>query len=531
MKRNRLTFIVAVLLIGSLLAGCGGGNKPAANVGGGTSGGGEEAVLYHAYISTPYVTLDPSSEQSNGIMVLQNVYETLTRYNELTGEVEPLLATQWSVSEDGLTWVFTIAEGVAFHDGSFMNAQSVANSINRTIDLGMGAAYIWDSVESIEASGDYEVTFTLSYAAPLDLIASAGYAAYIMSDSVVDKDTEWFNQGNDGGTGPYTIDQATGDTIVLKAFEDYRGGWQDNQYKNIFIKEVSESSARRQLIETGEAQIASDFSSTDLDALRGMTDKVNIYEAGTFTNVLLCLNTESEPMSNADFRRAMAYCFPYDEAIESVLDGNGVQSYGMIPGGLWGHDESLFQYTTDLDKAREYLDKSGIDYEGLSLLMAYPNGFDEYASWGQLLQVNLKQLGISLELRSMEWDAQWAQAQNNDPSTRQDFFVFQWWPDYPSPAAWFDVLVHSEQDITFNLAYVNNPEFDAMCEEANALVVSDRDKAETIYIELQKKLVEDCPYIVPYDSMRAYALSPVISGVHENPAYATAVQYYSVTHN
>ena len=521
MKKRTFTIILAALLVFSMLAGCTGGDKPA--------NGGEEAVLYHAYISTPYVTLDPSSEQSNGIMILQNVYETLTRYNEETGDVDPLLATAWTPSEDGLTWVFTIAEGVVFHDGSALNAQSVVNSINRTITLAMGAAYIWDSVESIEASGDYEVTFKLSYAAPLDLIASAGYAAYIMSDSVLVKDTEWFNQGNDGGSGPYTIAQATGDTVVLKAFEDYRGGWADNQYKNVYIKEVSESSARRQMLETGEAQIASDFSSTDLSALRGMTEKVSIYEAGTFTNVVLCLNTASEPMNNADFRRAMAYCFPYVEAVESVLDGNGVQSYGMIPGGLWGHNESLFQYTTNLEKAREYLDKSGIDYDGLSILMTYPTGFDEYASWGQLLQANLKQLGISLELRSMEWDAQWAQAQNTDPKTRQDIFVFQWWPDFPSPAAWFDVLVHSEEEIIFNLAYVNDPEMDAMCEEANALVVGDRATAEAIYIQLQQKLVEDVPYIIPYDTMRTYALSPAISGVHENPAYATAVQYYKVT--
>lgn len=536
MKRILALCLMLVMLFTAFTA-CGSGGNDSGS--GSAPGNGDSsttappadtAILYHAYISTPYVTLDPRSEQSNGIMVLQNVYETLTRYNELTGEVDPLLASEWSVSDDGLEWVFTIVEGVTFHDGSEMTAKNVESSIRNTIEIGQGASYIWDSVETIEATGDYEVTFTLSYPAPIDLISSAGYAAYIFSDSVLDKNTEWFNEGNDGGTGPYTISQATGDTVVLSAYEDYRGGWSENQYKNVLIKEVSESSARRQMLETGEAQIASDFSSTDLTALRGMTDKVTIYEAGTFTNALLCLNTASEPMSNVDFRRGVAYAFPYQETIDSVLDGNGVQSHGMIPDGLWGHDDSLMQYTTDLDKAREHLDASGIDYEGLSLLMTYPTGFDAYASWGQLLQVNLKQLGIELELRSMEWDAQWAQAQNNDPAARQDIFVFQWWPDFPSPAAWFDVLVHSEESIAFNLAYVNSPEFDEMCETANDLVVNDREAAEAVYVELQEKLLDECQYIFPYDTMRTYAISPAISGVHENPAYATAVQYYNVTY-
>lgn len=524
-KRRKVSLLLALVLGLGLLVACGGDG----NTNGGSAVDGEEAVLYHTYISTPYVTLDPSTEQSNGIMVLQNVYETLTRYNDLTGEIDPMLATDWTVSEDGLVWVFNIMEGVTFHDGSTMTAKNVESSINRTIDLAKGAAYIWDAVEKVEATGEYEVTFTLSYAAPLDLITSAGYAAYIMSDSVIDKDTEWFNEGNDGGTGPYKITKATGDSVVLQAYEDYRGGWSDNQYKNIIVKESQESSVRRQLIETGEAQIASDFSSTDLLALKGMTDKVNIYEAGTFTNVLLCLNTESEPMSNVDFRRAIAHAFPYEDTIENVLDGNAFSSYGMIPRGLWGHDESLYQYDTDLDKARDYLDKSGIDYENLSLLLTYPTGFDEYARWGQLLQVNLNQLGIDLELRSMEWDAQWAQAQNKDPNSRQDIFVFQWWPDYPSPAGWFDALVLSEEGITFNLAYINDPEIDEMCQEANRLSVNNRGEATEIYVELQRKLIDESQYIFPYDNMRTYALSPKLKGVYENPAYATAVQYYNIT--
>lgn len=531
MNKKMVSLLLAAVLSAAALSGCGGGGASSGQPSTQSGGDQQASVLYHAYHSQPYVTLDPSSENSNGIMVLQNVYETLTRYNEETSKVEPLLAVSWEPNEDGTQWVFQLRDDVTFHDGSKMTAQTVVNSIQRTIDKGAGAAYIWDSVEAVEATGEYEVTFKLSYAAPIDLISSAAYAAYIMSDSVTGQETEWFNAGNDGGSGPYTIAQASGDTVVLKAYDGYRGGWQENQYKNVIIKEIAESSARRQLVETGEAQLASDFSSTDLAALRQETDKINIYECGTFTNSLLCLNTQSEPMNNADFRRAMAYAFPYEETINSVLDGSGTQSRGMIPSGLWGHDDSLPQYTTDLDKAKEYLDKSGISTDGMKLTMTYATGFDTYPNWGQLYQVNLKKLGIDLELRSMEWDAQWAQAQNNNPDERQDLFVFQWWPDYPSPAGWFDSLVHSEDKINYNLAYIKDSELDALIEEADKLAVTDRETAGQKYIEVQKRLIDECQYLFLYDTMHIYAVSPSISGIHENPAYATAIPYYNITRN
>lgn len=526
MRRRVLSVLLAAVMAVGALTGC--GNNAANNSGSDTK------ILYHAYNSAPYVTLDPSTEISNGIMVLQNVYETLTHYNAETGEVEPLLATTWTSNDEGTEWVFQLRDDVTFHDGTTMTAQQVVNSIERTMKLGQGGAYIWDAVlesngGSIKATGDHEVTITCGYPAAIDLIASAGYAAYIMSDSVIDQDVAWFNEGHDGGTGPYTIAQATGDSVVLKAFEDYRDGWSDNQYKNIIIKEVAESSARRQMLETGECQISADFSSTDLAALRKETDKVYTSEFETFNNVIMFLNTACEPCSNADFRRALAYAFPYDETVDQIMDGNAVQSVGIVPSGLWGHDDNAFHYTFDLDKAKEYLDKSGVDVSNLTLTVTYLNGDDEYASAMQLYQTNLRKLGINLELRSMEWDQQWAQAQNTDPAARQDMFVFIWWPDYADPVSWFQSLLHSEDTINYNLSYVNDPELDAIIDEAVELTVSDRAAAEQKYIEAQQ-IIADQAYLLPlYDQVHTFVVNNGIQGVYENPAYSNTIAYYNVT--
>ena len=209
---------------------------------------------------------------------------------------------------------------------------------------------------------------------------------------------------------------------------------------------------------------------------------MSILEEPTFNNIVICLNTDKAPLDNADFRRAMAYAFPYEETVNNVLEGAGKQSYGMVPAGLWGHDETLFQYKTDLDKAQEYIDKSGIDTTGMKLQLTFNSGNSMYRNFAQLYQVNLKKLGIDLEIQEMSWDSQWEKGKNPNPADRQDMFVFIWWPDYASPSSWFNTLVKSEDTINFNLAYIKDAEFDQMIEEADTLAVTDRAAATQKYV-------------------------------------------------
>ena len=241
------------------------------------------------------------------------------------------------------------------------------------------------------------------------------------------------------------------------------------------------------------------------------------------------INTAVEPGSNADFRRALAYAFPYDEVINEVMNGNARQSVGTVPAGLWGHSDDVFKYSFDMDKAKECLDKSGIDPSGVKLTVTYMTGDDVYASALQLYQVNLRQLGIDLELKSMEWDQQWAQAQNTDPANRQDMFLFIWWPDYADPVSWFTSLLHSEDEIVYNLSYIHDEKLDALIDEAVELTVTDRAAAEADYIEAQRILADEAYYLNLYDQVRTYVVSNDVEGVSENPAYSYTVDYYKVT--
>ena len=167
---------------------------------------------------------DPSVYYGAEPRVILNIYETLTFYNPESGVAEPKLAASWSVSDDGLTWTFSLREGVTFHDGSEWNAAAAKANIDRIRELGQGAAYIWASVSEVEAPASHTLVVTTEYPTPLDLVATSQYAAAMAAPSALEKGSEWFEQGNAVGTGPYRLVQwEKSQQIVLEKFDDYWG--------------------------------------------------------------------------------------------------------------------------------------------------------------------------------------------------------------------------------------------------------------------------------------------------------------------
>ncbi len=520
MKKRSFRMFLVLLMVTILLSGCGSGNTS------NESGSTEKRIAYYAFNTEPYIDLDPSVEYSNGLIVLHNVYETLTRYDQNEETVKPLLAESWTSNEDGTKWTFKIREGVKFHDGTDLNGEAVKKSIDRTIEMKMGAAFIWDSVEKINVVDEYTVEFELSYPAPIDLIASGSYAAFIMSPNAVEQDSQWFNDGNCAGTGPYKIQKITkGEEVILENFDEYWQGWEDNQYTNVIIKKVAEGSARRQLLETGEAQIAAAFSVTDLQALRENEDLV-VQDADTWRNVIGFFNTDKEPLDNPDFRRALAYAFPYEETITEIKEGLAFQSYGLIPSGLWGHDENLPQYKFDLAKAEEYLEKSGVDTTGLKLEMTFTSGTEAYRNFAQLYKINLQKLGIELEIREMNWDNTWEKSKNSNPEDRQDILVMNWWPDYASPLSWVQSLVQSEDDILFNLSYIKDENLDKMVTDAEKYTAIDREKAQQLIVDIQKEVIDEAYFLHIYDDKTSWVIDKNFKGFESNPAYEYVVFFY-----
>ena len=142
---------------------------------------------------------------------MTSIYEPLMWKNEDGNpkDYTPAIATSWSSTKDGLTWTFNIRSGVKFHDGSAVTAATVKGSLENAKKNG-GASFIWDPVKSFDAPSADKLVVTLSYAAPLDLIVSSTYGAWLVIQSAlsaVAKDPKYFESGIDGVTGPYPIDR------------------------------------------------------------------------------------------------------------------------------------------------------------------------------------------------------------------------------------------------------------------------------------------------------------------------------------
>jgi peptide/nickel transport system substrate-binding protein len=261
-----------------------------------------------------------------------------------------------------------------------------------------------------------------------------------------------------------------------------------------------------------------------LDARDDVTVTIN----PSFMNMLGLINMKKEPTNNRLVRQALSYAFPYQQFIEVVMLGQATQAYGPIPAGMWGHSEDLFQYTYDLDRARELLTEAGYPDGGFDLLYTYASGDLEQEQAGELWRAELAKLGINLEVRGMEWEAQWDLARS-DPLAAQDILVFYWWPDIITPYCWLNGMFHCEEEILFNLGYYCNREFDALIDRGNELAATDRAESERLFIEAQEMLIEDAAAVFFYDLPNVHVIRSDIEGYVDNPAYAHIVFVYRLT--
>ncbi|MFG1614484.1 ABC transporter substrate-binding protein [Nonomuraea wenchangensis] len=465
---------------------------------------------------------DPATSYSNEIVALSNIYEGLTRYDAQTQKAEPRLAQKWTSGEGGKEWTFELRPGVTFHSGAPLTAEAAKKAIERTIDKKGGAAYIWDAVDKIDALDDKTLKFTLKYPAPLDLIASSGYAAYIYDVGAVDPDGK-----KDGGTGPYTVDtwQKGKETeLTLKAYEGYWGGWKPEQYKKVAFRVTPEITTAWQLLQKGEVNFVQRLN-PQLFQQAGGTDGVRTSQSPSFQNLLVLFNTSSGPAKDERVRKALQAAIDYD-GLAAALKGSGQKASGLVPEGLLGHVAGM-QPKQDLDKARQLLEEAGYgpDNPELKLSLTYAQGDDDQKLLVTLLSAALKKLNVTLQARPMTWNAQWDLGKKRG----QDVFVMYWYPDYPDAYSWFLNVFRSADEPQFNLSYLKDAQIDAGIDALPELTATNQVRADETYQDLQRKIIEERAAVaVPYVQTYQRALSADVEGYVDNPAYPNVVFFYDL---
>lgn len=470
---------------------------------------------------------DPSIAFSLEVMMLANVYEPLLWYNPPGSKEQftPALATSWSHSKDGKTWTFNLRKGVKFHDGEPFNAAAAKASIERTMKLKKGAWYIWSSVTAIEAPNDHTLVIKTKTPQPIDLIASSQYGAYMFSPKAASKGTAWFNQGHDGGTGPYEVRQwEKGQQVVLDKNPNYWGGWTDKNFNRVILKIVEENATQVQLLKSGEADFISLVPADAMASLAKDKDLV-IGTKPSWKNSQFLINVQKAPTNNLKFRQALTYLWDYNGVVKNIYDGAAVRGKGIIPATMWGHDPNLKVPNFNIEKAKKLIAESGVPADQRKVTMAYIGTSEEYKNSALLFQQNAKKAGVDVELLPGPWGTIWDKAKNL--ATAPNLQSMTWWPTYPTPSDWLIGLFRTEKKTLFNLSHYSNPKFDKLVNDAVDLEASDRKAAIKKYYKAQQMLVDDAAAIFYADIKTRVARRADIGGVRINPAY-NAVFFYRI---
>lgn len=537
MKRLSL-FLALPVILSVVLSACGGGAQtqapaaptqpPAAEAPAPTEAPPTPKVLKIANTAN-ITTWDPVESFSTEAAYMANVYEQLLRINP-PGSAEkftPLLAERWESNADGTVWTFHLRKDVKFHDGEPLTAEAVKKSIEAAKERG-GASFIWWMVESIEAVDDLTVQFNLSASAPLDLVASSLYGAWIVSPKALDAaaaDENYWADGKEAGTGPYVIESYTPDQeIVFRKFEDYWGGWEENQFDTVLVQIIPEALTQQQLFESGSVDLVTRVPTENYVNFQNNPNYTYLEEP-SFFNYVGFFNTLRPPLDNVKVRQALSYAIPYDDIIKIGAKGLGTQSRGPVPAGVWPWSPDVKQYTYDIEKAKQLLKEAGYENGGFSLRLTYAAENDTEAAFAPLIKDAYAQLGVDVTIEAIAFNQQWAEAKG-DPANAQDMFLLLYWPTYSDAGSdnLWSMFYYTEKPF-FNLSYWNNPTFNALVDEAIGLTVSDPKTSQAKYVEAMNLLVDEAPGLFFFDTKAVFIIPKHIEGFKYNLNYPF-VQYF-----
>lgn len=464
---------------------------------------------------------DPAATYSEETYVLGNIYETLTFY--VDGKVEPRLATSWEKSDGGATWTMQLREGVKFHDGADLNAETVKKSILWTKEQGRGASFLWGGLDSVETPSSHTIVFKFKSPIALDLVASGQYGSYIISPGAIEKGHDWMQEGQGYGTGPYKfVKVEPGVQVVLEKFDDYWGGWEAGQIDRVIVKNVAEGSTRIQMITSGEADVTA--VPTDQVKTVDAADGVSVTQGTSWRNSMFLFNFKKPPTDNAKFRQALTHLWDYESVLNDLMFGVATAPVGPLPKSMWGHGKyDLPKF--DPAKAKQLLEESGVPQSEWKVSAMYIGSVGAYSNTMELFQATAAEVGVEVELIPGDWGTIWGKAKQLDTSANIQSMT--WWPAYATPQDWLWAQWRTEEKALFNLSFYSNPDFDSALDAAVAAEGVDLKASAAKYVEAQDVLMKDTPAIFFADVDRYYAHSDKLKGIEKqfNPAYETLFIY------
>ncbi|WP_243075993.1 ABC transporter substrate-binding protein [Microbacterium sp. SS28] len=388
MKRS-LT-VASAFTAALILAGC----APAAD-GGSTAASAEDATIY---VGSLYEPQNLSNTQGGGQGVTEafngNVYEGLYKLTD-DGAVEPLLAEDAAVSEDGLTYTITLRDGVTFHSGKDLTSADVKASVEAVTaeDSKSARKSSFKYIADIATPDDKTVVFTLSQRS-ISFLYNLSYIWIVNSEAGDLTQTE-------DGTGPYTLDEwKQGSTLTLERWDDYWGEAASNG--EVVFTYFTDATAENNALLTGEIDVITSVQSPDALAQFDGNDDFVVSEGTSTTKELLAFNDRVAPFDNALVRKAVYSAIDTEKLLTSIWGDYGTLIGSMVPPTDPWYIDLTDVNPYDPDLAREELAEAGYA-DGFTFTLDTPS-YDPHPAVAEFLQSQLAEVGITVEINTISAD-------------------------------------------------------------------------------------------------------------------------------
>lgn len=339
-------------------------------------------------------SLSPYQMSSAGTReVMFNVFEGLYKVDS-TGDFKPALATAYTVSDDGLTYTFTIRENVKFHNGSVMTPEDVVYSYKTCASDSVDSAIkgVLENVESITAEGGKVI---IKLASPNSDFMAYVSSVYISPASYTDQDTKPV------GTGPFSfVSRTVQDSVVIKRFDDYWG--EKAKLSQVTFKIFENATALVTALDAGSLDLVLHLDSTQVS---GLGKDFNIQEDTMKLVQALYLNNAVKPFDDVRVRQALCYAVDVDAMLTLTAGGHGAKlGTAIYPSFSKYFDASLVNaYPHSADKAKELLTQAGYP-KGFDMTIIAPSNYSPHVNTAMVLAEQLKAAGINATVKEVEWN-------------------------------------------------------------------------------------------------------------------------------
>ena len=465
-------------------------------------------VIGRAYDSDD---LDPVEMTGNyNIWIINLMLEGLVQTSDDGKSIEPLLATDWTVSEDQKTYTFNLKPDVKFSDGNPVTGEDWVFSFERAISLPDSYwGFIVENIESVEAPDDATFVIHLKEASPATLANIAMFCCGVQEKAYYDEVGEEEYSNGFVGTGPYMLTEWNkGESMILKANPYYHiEGLPKTE--NLELRVIADDNSRVMQVQSGDIDAAINLSMDSLYQLEN-DDRVQTIATEGCETRFIAMNTENEYLSNPLVRQALFMATDPAMITAVATFGYGVPSSTVLPMTSDFVDPESTVNVADIDAAKALLEEAGVA-EGemtLSLLVNAGKTFEE--SVATLIKEQWAQIGVNVDINSCE------KTTYTDRLYGMDFdcVVDYWTDDTTDPYEFMNYLCIFDLCSGFDTNY-SVPGI----EEKNAQASNEMDPEARaqLYYEIQRDIADACIYIPICTLPYANAASVDVDGFVQTP--------------